>query len=116
MGKLKRKTIVCEKVFEKYDLEGNLDHAIDLLTNLRKEVGGDAFLSINSYKSYDGYINTTIDVVWRRPETDQEYEKRCRSHYKRSAAARKAHAAQKEKKEKEERELFLKLKAKYEGK
>ena len=89
MSNQKRKDVNLTKHLERYSLEGTLDNVIAYLTSLREETNGDAYLDISTYECY-GDMEIEVELRWNRPETDDEYEKRCKAHHKRAAAAKKA--------------------------
>ena len=115
MSNPKRKEISLR---EKLDLDRlcyvSIDNAIDYLCELRDKSNSEAIIDLEADESY-GSFYVTGELSWRRMETDEEYEKRCKEHHKRVAAARKGAKVKKERLEKEERELLAKLKKKYEG-
>jgi hypothetical protein len=88
--------------FYKDDLEGTLDSIIERLTQVRKQYGGEAIVSIDlGYERYsDG---RTIEVTLSRLETDDEFSVRLTKEKEIRAQHEKA-----------EHERYLQLKAKYE--
>lgn len=114
MAKLKRKELYLTEKIDMSRFEYiSLNEVIANLQELRNKTGGDARLEFEALTTYydDTYIEASVS--WYRMETDEEYEKRCKEHHKRSASARKAAKARKEKEELEERALYEKLKKKY---
>lgn len=92
-----------------------IDKAIEYLCELRDNTNLTAQLDIEVQEDYYDSYSVVGKLYWNRMETDEEYEKRCKEHHNRSAAARKVKAAQKIQKEKDERAKLAELKAKYEN-
>jgi hypothetical protein len=114
MAKLKRSTVLVKRTVSIYDVTQTLDSAIKFLTDLRDDTAGDAELDFEVQEDYGShYIEG--ELRWQRPETDLEYERRCKDTARRSRAAKEAAETRRLNKEQEERAMLVKLKMKYEG-
>jgi len=94
---------------------GTIDELIKHVESLKKKYGGDAGVS----EDEDGMWT----IAYKRPETDDEYEKRMARAERNKEANDKRKATQALQKERaakiaeaQEKKLFERLKAKYEGK
>lgn len=110
MAKPKRKTIREEikHVLDLYDLEGNIDRAIDQLRDTKQHCEAHGYTDIR-IDVCEGYSDTSIEVWGTRPETDKEYNRRVKQERAKRAKAK----ADKLEIEKAERKKLRELAKKY---
>ena len=86
-----------------------LEDLSDIVDTVKAECGEDAKVSVK----VDDYYGNHVDIVWYRPETDEEWAKRVEANKKRSIAAREQRKTEKAQKEVNERAELTRLQEKY---
>ncbi len=86
-----------------------LEDLSDIVDTVKAECGEDAKVSVK----VDDYYGNHVDIVWYRPETDEEWAKRVAANEKRSIAMRKQRKTEKAQKEVNERAELTRLQEKY---
>ncbi len=81
----------------------------EIVDAVKAECGDDAKVAVK----IDDYFGHSVDIIWYRPETDEEWAKRLEANKNKAAGQRKKRAADKVKKEIDERAQLARLQEKY---
>ena len=81
----------------------------EIVDTIKAECGEDAKVSVH----IDDYYGNHVDIIWYRPETDEEWAKRLEANENKAAGQRKKRATDKKNKEIKERAELVRLQEKY---